>query len=149
MELLSESTVGLLSDYCRTTVGLSEYCRILSDKLSLRSARDARDSTREHATKSATNAETIATSCHEVANLSFAFLWLRDARRPGTHDLTTLPAPADNADGTRAGGIPSQRTASAPMPTAATGTTLRSLTPSWAACAVWSATRRMPSWACK
>ena len=32
MELLSESTVGLLSDYCRTTVGLSEYCRILSDK---------------------------------------------------------------------------------------------------------------------
>ena len=31
MELLSESTVGLLSD-CRTTVGLSEYCRILSDK---------------------------------------------------------------------------------------------------------------------
>ena len=34
MELLSESTVGLLSDYCRTTVGLSDYCRtvgILSD----------------------------------------------------------------------------------------------------------------------
>ena len=25
MELLSESTVGLLSDYCRTTVGLSDY----------------------------------------------------------------------------------------------------------------------------
>ena len=37
------------------------------------------------------------------------------AHRPGTHNSTTLPAPADNADGTRAGGIPSQRTASAPM----------------------------------
>ena len=91
---------------------------------------------------------------HEVGNTSFPFLWLRNvhaicgyAHRPGTHNSTTLPAPADDADGTRAGGIPRQRTASAPMPTAATGTTLRSLTPSWAAGAVWSAARRMPSWA--
>ena len=33
------------------------------------------------------------------------------------------------------------------MPTAATGTTLRSLTPSWAAGAAWSAAERMPPWA--
>ena len=68
---------------------------------------------------------------------------------PARSPLPPLPAPANDADGTRAGGIPRQRTASTPMPTAATGATLRSLTPSWAACAVWSAARRMPSWACR
>ena len=42
-----------------------------------RSARDTRGSAREHATKLEANAEPIAASCHEVANQSFAFLWLR------------------------------------------------------------------------
>ena len=81
---------------------------------------------------------------HEVANKVLRSCGY--ARRPGIACDPTLPATANDADGTRAGGIP-RRTASTPMPTAATGAALRPLTPSWAACAAWSAAERMPSWA--
>ena len=114
---------------------------------SSRGARATRATARAITTQSPRQTRSRSRHGHEVATKVTRSRG--HARRPGTHNPTTLPAPSDNADGTRAGGIPRQRTASAPMPTAATGTTLRSLTPSWAACAVWSAAERMPSWAYK